>query len=207
METKSDNRADKRNNCNRNGVCSVGCIVKNKCEEKSVVYKATVFVNSNGIHKRTYIGMTEGKLKDRISKHYTDFKYKRYSNSTSLSGYIWKLQESNTTFQIEWDIVESRRAFRKGHKQCSLCTCEKKWIARYDGPNSLNSNQEYVSKCPHKWKFRLARIKDTDSVDLLRHTIQPSSDPYLTASTTSIFIPRKPRTVDRGQETRCPEQE
>ena len=144
--------------------------------------------------------MTEGKLKDRISKHYTDFKYKRYSNSTTLSSYIWKLQESNTAFQIQWDRVESRRAFRKGQKHCSLCTCEKKWIARFDGPNSLNSNKEYVSKCPHKWKFRLARIKDTDGVDLLRHTIKPHSDTSLTASISSIIIPRKPRTEDRGQE-------
>ena len=151
--------------------------------------------------------MTEGRLKDRISKHYTDFKYKRYRNNTTLSGYIWKLQESDTTFQIEWDIVESKKPYRKGQTYCSLCTCEKKWIARFDGSNSLNSNKEYVSKCPHKWKFRLARITDTENVDLLRHTIQPSSDTSLTASITSIIIPRKPMTEDRELETRCPEQE
>ena len=70
--------------------------------------------------------MTEGKLKDRISKHYTDFKHQRYRNSTTLSIFIWKLQEDNTTFQIEWDVVESKKSYRKGQTHCSLCACEKK---------------------------------------------------------------------------------
>ena len=137
--------------------------------------------------------MTEGKLKDRISKHYTDFKYKRYRNNTTLSGYIWKLQESDTTFQMEWDTVESKRAYRKGQTHCGLCACEKKWIAKLDGPDSLNSNKEYVSKCPHKWKFRLARITDTDGADLLKHTIQTNSEAISIGSVPHVTIPRRPR--------------
>ena len=96
--TKTDNATDKNKICNLDGVCNRGCIVKDKFEVKSVVYKATVRVNNNGIYKRTYIGMTDGRLKDRISKHYTDFNHKRYSNSTTLSSFIWQLQEENSTF-------------------------------------------------------------------------------------------------------------
>ena len=191
--TKTDKPTNMKNICNSDGVCNWGCIAKDKCEEKSVVYKATVHVNNGEIYKRTYVGMTEGKLKDRISKHYTDFKHKRYSNSTTLSSFIWKLQEDSSTFQIEWDVVESKKAYRKGQKHCSLCACEKKWIAKLDGPDSLNSNKEYVSKCPHKWKFRLARITDTEGVDLLKHTIQTNSDTTNIASVPHVIIPRRPR--------------
>ena len=59
--------------CNSQGICNKGCIAKNLCERKSVVYRATVHVNDIQNYKRIYNGMTEGKFKDRISKHYTDF--------------------------------------------------------------------------------------------------------------------------------------
>ena len=191
--TKNDKPANMKKICNSDGVCNRGCIAKDKCEEKSVVYKATVHMNKNGIQKRTYVGMTEGKLKDRISKHYTDFKHQRYRNSTTLSSFIWKLQEENTTFQIEWDVVESKKSYRKGQTHCSLCACEKKWIAKLDGPDSLNSNKEYVSKCPHKWKFRLARITDTEGVDLLKHTIRTDSEAINIDSAPHVTIPRRTR--------------
>ena len=137
--------------------------------------------------------MTEGKLKDRISKHYTDFKHKRYRNSTTLSSFIWQLQEDNTTFQIEWDVVESKKSYRKGQTHCSLCACEKNWIAKFDGPDSLSSHKECVSKCPHKWKFRLARITDTEGVDLLKHTIQTNSETTYIANVPHVIIPIRSR--------------
>ena len=174
-------------------MCNKGCIVKDKCEEKSVVYKATVYVNSNDIYIRTYIGMAEGKQKDRISTHYTDFKHRRYSNNTTLSSFILELQETKSTFQIKWDVVESKKTYRKGQSHCSLCACKKKWIAKLQGPERLNSNKEFVSKCPCKWKFRLARIMETENVDLLGHTIQPNSDTTQIASIPSVIIPRRPR--------------
>ena len=69
--------------------------------------------------------MTEGRLKDRISKHYTDFKHKRYSNSTTLSRFIWQLQEENSTFQIEWDVVESTKAY-KMDSRTAVCALVKR---------------------------------------------------------------------------------
>lgn len=178
-------RANGSKACNSEGVRNKGCIGKEMCEEISVVYEATVHLNENGIYKRTYVGMTDGKLKYQIRKHYIGFKYKRYRNSTPLSGFIWKLQESKSTFQIEWDIVESKPAYKKGQKLCRLCVWEKKWIERLDGQESLNLNKEFMSKCPHKWKFAwkwLARITDVENVELLRHTMQPNFDTLKTIS-------------------------
>lgn len=76
-KTRTDSIADKRKNCNLEGSCNKGCIVKDKCDEQPVLYKAAVYVNSNGIYKRAYVYITVGKLKDQISKHYTDIKYER----------------------------------------------------------------------------------------------------------------------------------
>ena len=49
-------------------------------------------------------------------------------------------------------------------------------------------SQEFVSKCPHKWKFRLARITDVENVDLLRHTIQPNFDTPQTVDIPFVII-------------------
>ena len=72
---KVSSKTPKTTECNSLGVCKRSCIAKNVCEKSSVVYKATVHVNDDSLYKRVYIGMTEGKLKDRIRKYYTDFKY------------------------------------------------------------------------------------------------------------------------------------
>ena len=74
-ESNNGNERSETKNCNTQGVCEKGCRAKGKCETSSVVYKATVHVNDKTYHKREYAGMTEGKLKNRISKHYSDFKY------------------------------------------------------------------------------------------------------------------------------------
>ena len=84
--------------------------------------------------------MTEGKLKNRISKHYSDFKYISKKNSTSLSNFIWKLQDDNKTFQIEWDILEHSRAYKKGDRFCHLCISEKEWIPKLDPTTRINSS-------------------------------------------------------------------
>ena len=154
-------KQDDTTQCNGLVVCDKGCIANHKCEKTSVVYKATVYINDNKIYKRTYAGMTGGKFKKRISSHYSDFKYASGKKSTSLSKFIWKLQSENTPFQIEWDTLESARSYKKGDRFCQLCVCEKKWIAMLDPNERINTSDEFVSKCPHKRKYKLGRIQNT----------------------------------------------
>ena len=59
------------------------------------------------------------------------------------------------------------------------------------GKERLNSNNEYVSKCPHKWKFRLGRITDIKDVDLLKHTIQPNYNNGETVVNPVVVLPRR----------------
>ena len=191
-ESKNENERSEIKNCNTQGVCEKGCRAKGKCETSSVVYKATVHVNDKTYYKRVYAGMTEGKLKNRISKHYSDFKYISRKNSTSLSNFIWKLQDDNKTFQIEWDILEHSRAYKKGDRFCHLCVSEKEWIAKLDPTTRINSSDEYVSKCPHQRKFKLGRIENTESIDLMKHTIIPVEDNAPDQnSVINIIIPRR----------------
>ena len=139
-----------------------GCIINGKCETECAVYRASVHVNDhikNQKYVKKYVGMTENKLKDRIGHHYTDFKHEKYKNSTTLSNYIWHLQKENIAFQIEWEFVEKSKTRGKDDKFCQLCISEKKWIARLNIEERINSNSEFVTKCPHKRKYKLARIK------------------------------------------------
>ena len=87
-----------------------------------------------------------------------------------------ELQDDNKTFQIEWDILEHSRAYKKGDRFCHLCVSEKEWIAKLDPTTRINRSDEYVSKFPHRRKFKLGRIKNTKSIDLMKHTIIPVKD-------------------------------
>ena len=81
--------------------------------------------------------------------------------------------------------------YKKGKKFCVLCVCEKKWISIFACKERLNSNNEFVSKCPHKWKYRLVRISDIKDVDLLKHTIQPKYNNGETVVNPVVVLPRR----------------
>ena len=51
-----------------------------------ITYKMSVTKN--------YIGLTEGTFKQRFSQHKATFKHRKYTNSTELSKYIWKLRDN-----------------------------------------------------------------------------------------------------------------
>ena len=61
-----------------------------------------------------------------------------------------------------------------------------------DTTTRINSSDEYVSKCPHKRKFKLGRIQNTESIDLMKHTIVPDTDKAPDQNQAiNIIIPRK----------------
>ena len=68
------------------------------------------------------------------------------------------------------------QGIQKGDRFCHLCISEKEWIAKLDPVTRINSSDEYVNKCPHKRKFKLGRIENTEGIDLMKHTIIPCVD-------------------------------
>ena len=97
-----------------------------------VVHKAVanfdvIQVTTNS-ETKNYIGLTEGTFKQRFSQHKATFKHRKYTNSTELSKYIWKLRDNNQDFNIKWTIISRARPYNNISKLCDLCLTEKLMI-------------------------------------------------------------------------------
>ena len=91
------------------------CPLNNKCCTSCVIYKATI-----NNEKTNYIGMTQGKFKDRFTQHKHTFKNKSKSNATTLSAYTWDKQ-INTNTDIKWNIIKKCSVYQPRNYNCDLC--------------------------------------------------------------------------------------
>ena len=78
------------------------------------------------LQTKKYVGITETSFKQRYYNHLTTFKHESNSNTTELSKHIWKLKNSNITYNIKWSIL--KQTIPSGGRRCSLCTWEKCFI-------------------------------------------------------------------------------
>ena len=129
------------------------CPLKGKCLQECVVYKATI---KHDNEEKQYIGMCEGDFKSRFRNHKKSFTNPRYKKETSLSQYIWKLQDNKTKFTIEWNILARPRHYTSGKRFCDLCLTEKYHIATAHNDLLINKKSEIISKCRHKRKHLLS---------------------------------------------------
>ena len=61
---------------------------------------------------------------------------------------------------IKWEILRKARIYTKGSKHCDLCLTEIMCIGEaLKDPNCLNHRTELTSKCAHKERYKLSRIK------------------------------------------------
>ena len=95
------------------------------CRISNVIYKAEVKSEKD---YKTYIGLTSLEFKQRLSKHKTDFKYKKYQESTKLSNHIWNLKDNNQNFEIKWSILKKVKPTNVSDKICRLCASEVNFI-------------------------------------------------------------------------------
>ena len=63
----------------------------------------------------------------------------------------------------------------------------------FEGKERINSNEELISTCRHKRKYKLGRIKGSEEVDLMKHTIQTMNEPVLNTRNQSPIIIEVPR--------------
>ena len=165
------------------------CPVEEKCQEESLIYQAEV--KSEGNDAKYYIGLTEGKFKERMHKHNTDFRHEKYRNSTTLSQHIWNLKDKGQNYSIKWSIIEKVPKYKPSDKFCVLCTTEKRHILFNENDKQLNKASEFISKCRHQNKFKLANIKGGEDVDLLAHTVKDIPTVDNDSINYVIRIPRK----------------
>ena len=140
-----------RCNCNDPSTCPL----PGKCTIPSVVYRATV-KDDLGNDKK-YVGITAGPFKKRYDGHKGDFRHPEKRTSSTLAGHIWKLKDSNKTFQVTWEVVCKAYPFSPITGRCNLCTTEK-WHIIYNPENAtLNRRQELFNHCRHKEKLLLIK--------------------------------------------------
>ena len=140
--------SERKCNCRRGTVCPLN----GECLTEAVVYKAEV--KPLGI---TYIGSTEGPLKQRLYEHKSNMRIEKNKAKTTLSQYVWDLKDRGVNAEIEWKIVKKCKKYESGDKKCDVCLSEKLETlkGRKKGEKMLNKRNELMYKCPHKRKFIL----------------------------------------------------
>ena len=123
------------------------CPLDGKCNEKNIIYKATV-TQANRTPK-TYIGNTSTEFKKRLAVHLHSFKYSD-KNQTSLSQYIHETKNKGIGSTVTWEILDRGAPFSPVSEKCDLCTKEKFHILAQANPNQLNSRNEIFANCMHK---------------------------------------------------------
>ena len=132
------------------------CPLNGNCQVRTIVYKATVTTQDN---YQIYYGASEGEFKIRYSNHTKSFRNRQYVNETELSKYIWQLNDNRIDFHLKWEIAAFSSPYKCGTRRCDLCLTEKLFIVRADPLILLNKRTELISKCRHRNKFTLAKVK------------------------------------------------
>ena len=124
-----------------------------ECLKSGVVYQATV-TRTDTNTSETYVGLTGDTFKARFRNHKSNFKIKAQTPETTLSGYVWKLKDSNVSFDVKWKILARARVFNASTKQCNLCLEEKYYIIYQPNMATLNDRNELMN-CRHRKKLLL----------------------------------------------------
>ena len=74
---------------------------------------------------------------------------KKPTNCTQLANYIWKLNEKDEKYTIEWKTLRQTSNRFKPSFMCSLCDLERPYIASASKRKILNKRNELVTQCPH----------------------------------------------------------
>ena len=131
------------------------CPLNGNCTKSCIVYQATI---TSGKQSNVYFGSCSTTFKARFNNHTSSFRHRSKAASTELSKHVWKLKDSNRSYNITWNVVKHATPFCSGAKTCGLCLAEKLQIMQAKPGPLLNKRSELVSKCRHKAKFLLENI-------------------------------------------------
>ena len=133
-------------NCEGNSGCncrvSNECPVDRKCLQSGVVYQA-IIAREDGIID-TYVGMTANSFKDRWRNHMSSFRTRNPNNSTTISKYIWDLQDKNIQYSLKWRLIAKGKPYNHVTDTCRLCIREKYLIIFQPDMASINSISEII---------------------------------------------------------------
>lgn len=149
---------NKLNQSNRTCNCrsKPDCPLDGHCLASCIVYKAVLKTQDETL---TYFGASEGEFKTRFNNHKKSFKTVKYKNETELSKKIWSLKENAMEYNLLWSIEARAFPYSCGTRRCDLCITEKVCILRANTNGLLNKRTELLSKCRHRNKYLLGRLK------------------------------------------------
>ena len=100
-------------------------------------------------NKETYTGLTDGTIRDRISKHEGDC-CQRDRPETRLSAHMWDLKDKGHTYSITWQILARASSYNPSSGMCCLCRKDKFFIMFDPATASLNKRNEVYNTCRHR---------------------------------------------------------
>ena len=116
--------------------------------------------NRQYAREAVYIGAATN-FKQRYRNHTKTFRHETYRKDTELSKYIWKLNDENISYKIDWKILRRTSGYNRASKLCNLCLSEKFEICKFKNKSILlNKRNELVSKCRHENKYILSNLPD-----------------------------------------------
>ena len=154
IPTDSEEEAERTCSCPRNSICPL----ENNCLEKDILYSAELSSDLRGYEAKVYKGICASTFKERLGNHKKSFNHAKYKTATELSKEIWRIKDNGGNFDIKWTKDDSYKSYTPEIGRCILCQQEKLTIARYDGKNLLNKQNEIISRCRHRWKFKLVNL-------------------------------------------------
>ena len=135
------------------------CPFDNACLEKDVQYTAVITSNLPNYGSKVYKGICSTAWKDRHGNHTLSFNHEKYETATALSEEVWRIKRLGGQFTIKWYKEASHPSYKPETKRCSLCANEKLAIALYEGDNLLNLRNEIISRCIHRYKYKLKNFE------------------------------------------------
>ena len=136
-------------NCNCQKSKKSECPIPGACNQKGVVYQASV-TSQGGKNIQTYVGLAKN-FKARYSKHKSSLETPSPDNSTTLSTHFLKEQAAGNNPSIEWKFLRTNiPTYNSVTNTCKLCISEKMFIIFKPEGASLNSRSEIFTSCRHK---------------------------------------------------------
>ena len=137
--------------------------MEGNCPVNDVVDKCDV---ARPLPKKVYLELAERERewKNCFYNHKLSFKYKTYSNKTTLSSCMWHLKTaSSETPNLKWSVVRCVPPYSNISKKCLISSYEKLEIVPYQNQKELlDKRSELLCKCRHANKFFLKNNTDND---------------------------------------------
>ena len=125
------------------------CPIPGACNQKGVIYEATV-TSDGGRNTQTYTGLAKN-FKSRYSKHKTSLEKPTPKNSTTLSTHFLKEKAAGRNPVVSWRFLKTNiPSFNPVTGTCKLCISEKFHILFKPESATLNSKSEIFTSCRHK---------------------------------------------------------